>query len=64
VYLGSKSNCDDNNNNNIIKSDSKEVRWEDVGWIHLAQDTDQWQFLVNLVMNLQVPLKAENFFTS
>jgi hypothetical protein len=28
---------------------------EDVDWIHLAQDKDQWQALVNMVMNLQVP---------
>jgi hypothetical protein len=25
------------------------------GWIHLAQDWDRWQALVNAVMNLQVP---------
>jgi hypothetical protein len=29
--------------------------WEGVDWIHLAQDRDQWQALVNTVMNLQVP---------
>jgi hypothetical protein len=27
-----------------------------VEWIHLAQDGDQWQALVNAVMNLQVPV--------
>jgi hypothetical protein len=26
----------------------------DVGWIHLAQDWDRWQALVNAVMNLRV----------
>jgi hypothetical protein len=28
---------------------------EDVNWIYLAQDRDQWWALVNMVMNLQVP---------
>jgi hypothetical protein len=26
-----------------------------VGWIHLAQDTDQWQALMNSVMNFLFP---------
>jgi len=33
-------------------------------WIHLAQDRDQWQAVVNMVMNLHVPLKEGNFLTS
>jgi hypothetical protein len=32
-----------------------------VDWIHLAQNKDKWQALVNTVMNLQVPQKADNF---
>jgi len=35
-----------------------------MGWIDLAQDTDRWQVLVNVVMNLQVPQNAGNFLTS
>jgi hypothetical protein len=35
--------------------DLKEIRWEGVDWIHLAQDRDQWQAVVNMVMNLEVP---------
>jgi hypothetical protein len=27
-----------------------------VDWMHLAQDRDQWQALVNKVMNLHVPI--------
>jgi len=34
--------------------DLREIGWEGVDWIHLAQDRDQWQDLVNTVMNLQV----------
>jgi len=26
-----------------------------VDWMHLAQDMDQWQDLVNMVMNRKVP---------
>jgi hypothetical protein len=33
-------------------------------WIHLAGDRDQWQALVNTVMNLRVPLRAGNFLTN
>jgi hypothetical protein len=38
-----------------MKMDLKEIGWEGVDWIHLAQDRDQWQAFVNIVMNLQVP---------
>jgi hypothetical protein len=38
-----------------IRIDLREIGWEGVNWIHLAQDRDQWQALVNMVMNLQVP---------
>jgi hypothetical protein len=38
-----------------IKIDIKEIWWEGVGWIHLADDRDWWWALVNMVMNLQVP---------
>jgi hypothetical protein len=35
--------------------DVKEVGWESVDWIHLAQDRDQWWAHVNAVINLQIP---------
>jgi hypothetical protein len=40
---------------NNIRMDLREIRWEGVDWIHLAQDRDQWRAVVNTVMNLQVP---------
>jgi len=33
----------------------REIQWEDVDWMNLAEDRDQWQALVNMIMNLQVP---------
>jgi hypothetical protein len=33
----------------------REIGWEGVDWIHLAQDRDQWRAFVNTVMNLRVP---------
>jgi hypothetical protein len=32
----------------------KEIAWEGVNWIHLAQDRNQW-CVVNTVMNLRIP---------
>jgi hypothetical protein len=39
---------------NSIKMDLKEIGWEGMDWINLAQDRDQWRSLVNAVMNLRV----------
>jgi hypothetical protein len=38
-----------------IKMDLREIRWDGVDWIDLAQDRDQWRAFVNTVMNLRVP---------
>jgi hypothetical protein len=40
---------------NNIKIDLKEVEWEGLDWIHLAQDSDKWRAVVNMVMNLRDP---------
>jgi hypothetical protein len=33
----------------------REIGWDSMDWIDLAQDRDQWKALVNMVMNLRVP---------
>jgi hypothetical protein len=35
--------------------DLREIGWDGVNWINLAQDRGQWQAVVNMVMNLWVP---------
>jgi hypothetical protein len=34
--------------------DLREIGWGSVEWIHLTQNREQWQALVNVMMNLQV----------
>jgi hypothetical protein len=36
-----------------IKMDLREIGWDGVDWIDLAQDRDQWRALVNTVMNVR-----------
>jgi len=38
-----------------IKVNFKDVRWEVMDWIVLAQDMSRWRGLVNAVMNLCFP---------
>jgi hypothetical protein len=38
-----------------IKMHLREIGWDGVDWINLAQDRDQWRALVNTVMNLRFP---------
>jgi hypothetical protein len=35
--------------------DIREIGWDGVDWIELAQVGDKWRALVNTVMNLRVP---------
>jgi hypothetical protein len=42
--------CGDN-----IKMNVREIRWEGLDWMNLAEDRDQWRALVNTVMKLRVP---------
>jgi hypothetical protein len=38
-----------------IKMHLREIGWDGMVWIDLAQDRDQWMALVNTAMNLRVP---------
>jgi hypothetical protein len=38
-----------------IKTYLREIGWNGMDWIDVAQDRDQWRALVNVVMNLRVP---------
>jgi hypothetical protein len=33
----------------------REIRWDGVNWIVVAQDRDQWRALVKTVLNIWVP---------
>jgi hypothetical protein len=39
----------------ITEIDLREIRWDGMDWIDLAQDGDQWRALVKTVINLRVP---------
>jgi hypothetical protein len=39
---------------NKIKMELREIGWNGVKWIDMAQGTDQWRALVNTVLNLRV----------
>jgi hypothetical protein len=38
-----------------IKMDLREIGWNGMDWIELAQDRYHWRALVNTVMNLRAP---------
>jgi hypothetical protein len=38
-----------------IKMDLREIGWDVVDWIDMAQDRDRWRALVNTVLNIRVP---------
>jgi hypothetical protein len=42
-------------NNTTIIIDLREIGWERVDWIHLAQDMDHRRAVMNTVINLRVP---------
>jgi hypothetical protein len=38
-----------------IKMDLRDIGWDGVDWIDMAQDRDQWRTLLNTVLNLRFP---------
>jgi hypothetical protein len=40
---------------NNVKIDHKDIGWEDMGWIHAAQDRNKCWGVVNRKMSIQVP---------
>jgi hypothetical protein len=38
-----------------IKMDLRDIGWDSMNWIDLAEERDQFRALVNTVMNFQVP---------
>jgi hypothetical protein len=38
-----------------IKIDRREIGWNGVNWIHLAQGKYRWRTLANMIMNVRVP---------
>jgi hypothetical protein len=38
----------------MLKMDRRELGWDIVDWIHLAEDRDQGRARVNAVMNIRV----------
>jgi hypothetical protein len=47
-----------------IKLDLREIGWDGMDWIDLAQDRDRWRAIVNTVMNLWVPKNSGKFLSS
>jgi hypothetical protein len=43
--------------------DLREIGWDGVDWVDLAQDRDHWRALVNTVKNLRVPQNAGKFLS-
>jgi hypothetical protein len=39
-----------------IKMDPRDIGWDSIDWIDLAQDRDQWRAFVTTVMNLRVKM--------
>jgi hypothetical protein len=38
----------------IVRMYRREIAWERMAWVYVAQDRDQWWALVNTVMNLRI----------
>jgi hypothetical protein len=54
-FTGSCNSETTHNTVYIYNTCLREIGWDGVDWIELAQDRDQWRALVNMVINLGVP---------
>jgi hypothetical protein len=43
--------------------DLRDILWDDIDWIDLAQDMDDWRVLVNAVINHRAPQNAGKFLS-
>jgi hypothetical protein len=41
----------------------RDIGWDGVDWMDMAQDRDQWRALVNMILNLRVPQNAGKFLS-
>jgi hypothetical protein len=46
-----------------IKIDLREIEWDGMDWIYLAQDRDQWRASLKTVMNLWVAWNAGEYLS-
>jgi hypothetical protein len=44
--------------------DLRDIGWNVIDWIHLAQHRDQWRALINTVMKLRVAENVGKFLSS
>jgi hypothetical protein len=42
----------------------REIGWDGMDWIDLAQDRNQWRALMNTVMNLRAPYNFGKFLSN
>jgi hypothetical protein len=47
----------------IVIIDLREIGWDSVAWVHVAQNRDSWQSVVSLIINLGFLLNTENLST-
>jgi hypothetical protein len=47
-----------------IKMDLREIEWDGMDWIDLAQYMDQWRALVNTVVNFRASYNSGKFLSS
>jgi hypothetical protein len=48
----------------ILKWMLREIGWDGMDWIELAQDSNKWRPLVKMVMNLRVPQNVGKFLSN